>query len=223
MFNLAAWSMAHKQLVCFFAVLLAVAGCMAYMKLGRMEDPDYTIRQMVVTASWPGATAEQVENQVTDPLEKQLQNLEGLDNLQSYSVPGQSMITVELKDAVKKQEIQGRWADARHIVTAAVPDLPSGVETPQMDDHFDAVYGMVYALTADEGYSPQERKLQAEKIRQAVLTLPQTKKVELLGVQTECIYLDVDGNKLLQMGIRAEDIEQRVQAENSVLSVQELM
>ena len=218
MFNLAAWSMAHKQLVCFFAVLLAAAGCMAYMKLGRMEDPDYTIRQMVVTASWPGATAEQVENQVTDPLEKQLQNLEGLDNLQSYSVPGQSMITVELKDTVKKQEIQGRWADARHIVTAAVPDLPSGVETPQMDDHFDAVYGMVYALTADEGYSPQERKLQAEKIRQAVLTLPQTKKVELLGVQTECIYLDVDGNKLLQMGIRAEDIEQRVQAENSVLS-----
>lgn len=216
--NLAAWSMAHKPLVYFFAVLLILAGCLSYWKLGRMEDPDYTIRQMVVTTSWPGATAKQVEYQVTDKLEKKLQDLEGLDNLQSYSSPGQSTITVELKDTTKKEDIQGRWTDARNIINGEAASLPTGVETPQIDDHFDAVYGMIYALVADDGYSPQEMKVQAEKIRQGILTLPQTKKVELLGVQTECLYLKIDGSKLMQMGVTADEVEQLMQSENTVVS-----
>lgn len=216
--NLAAWSMTHKSLVYFFVVLLMAAGCLSYWKLGRMEDPDYTIRQMVVTTNWPGATAEQVEYQVTDKLEKKLQDLDGLDNLQSYSSPGQSTITVELKDTIKKKDIQGRWADARNIINSEAASLPTGAETPQIDDHFDAVYGMIYALTADDGYSPREMKAQAEKIRQAILTLPQTKKVELLGTQTECLYLKVNGSKLMQMGITIDELEQLMQAENTVIS-----
>ena len=217
-FNLAAWSLEHKPLIYFFMGLLMLAGCLSYWKLGRMEDPDYTIRQMVVTTSWPGATAEQVEDQVTEKLEKSLQDLEGLDNLQSYSSPGQSVITVELKDTINKKDIQSRWTDARNLVTAAAADLPAGVEKPAIDDHFDAVYGMVYALTAEQGYNFQEMKAQAEKIRQRILTLPQTKKVELLGTQTECIYLDADSSKMLRLGLGAADIEQRLQEENSVVS-----
>ena len=205
-FNLAAWSLEHKPLIYFFMGLLMLAGCLSYWKLGRMEDPDYTIRQMVVTTSWPGATAEQVEDQVTEKLEKSLQDLEGLDNLQSYSSPGQSVITVELKDTINKKDIQSRWTDARNLVTAAAGDLPAGVEKPAIDDHFDAVYGMVYALTAEQGYNFQEMKAQAEKIRQRILTLPQTKKVELLGTQTECIYLDADSSKMLRLGLGAADI-----------------
>lgn len=210
--------MAHKQFVYFLVVLLTIAGIISYFSLARMEDPDYTIRQMVITTSWPGATAEQVENQVTEKLEKKLQDLEGLDNLKSYSMPGQSVITVELKDTIKKEDIVNKWADARNIVNSETASLPAGVEKPQIDDHFDAVYGMIYALTAENGYTPLEVKKQAEKIRQNILALPQTKRVELLGEQTEGIYIRADSNKMLQMGISATDVEQMVQSENTVAS-----
>lgn len=210
--------MAHKPLVYFFVVLMFFSGVLAYFNLGRMEDPDYTIRQMVITTNWPGATAVQVEEQVTDRLEKKLQDLEGLAHLESYSMPGQSVITVELKDTTAKSDIAGKWADARNLVQAEKINLPEGIETPQINDHFDAVYGMVYALTAADGYGYPEMKAEAEKLRQVILTLPQTKKVELLGAQTPYLYIDADMNKMQKMGIHAIDIEQMVQAENTVIA-----
>ena len=215
-FNLASWSMAHKALVYFFMVLFSIAGILAYFSLGRMEDPDYTIRQMVVTTSWPGATAEQVETQLTDRLEKRLQDLEGLDKLQSYSLPGQSTIIVELKDTTKKADIAGKWTEARNLVQQETANLPKGVEMPVIDDHFDSVYGMIFALTAEDGYTWQEMKDAADSIRQSILSLPQTKKVELIGVQTKCLYVDADMNRMAMLGIGTEDIKTMVQAENTV-------
>lgn len=215
-FNLSAWSLAHKNLVYFFIFLLALAGMLSYARLGRMEDPDYTIRQMVVSTTWDGATAKQVEAQITDPLEKKLQDLEGLDHLESYSLPGQSVITVELKDTTKKDEIAGKWADARNLVQEEAANLPQGAGTPVVNDHFDSVYGMLYALTADDGYSYREMKDQAESIRQDILALPQTKQVELLGTQTECIYVDADRNKMSKLGLSLDEVESFLQAENTV-------
>ena len=215
-FNLADWSLAHRPLIYFLIALLAIMGCFSYLKLGRMEDPDYTVREMVVTTAWPGATASQVEKQVTDPLEKKLQNIDGLLCVESYSLPGQSIIYVELKDQVPKKDIALRWTDARNIVRAQKSTLPDGVEESVIDDHFDDVYGMIYALTADQGYSYEDMRQKAEKIRQRILKIPQTKKVELLGVQTESIYIDAKIDKMAQMGVSAADITGLLQGDNKM-------
>ena len=215
-FNLADWSLAHRPLVYFLIVLLAVMGCFSYIKLGRMEDPDYTVRELVVTTAWPGASARQVEEQVTDKLEKKLQNIDGLLCLENYSLPGQSIIYVELKDQVPKKDIALRWTDARNIVREQKSSLPEGVEESVIDDHFDDVYGMIYALTADQGYSYEDMRQKAEKIRQRILKIPQTKKVELLGVQTESIYIDAKIDKMAQLGVSTADITGLLQGDNKM-------
>ena len=165
-FNLAEWSLEHTHLVVFLICLLAALGMYSYENLGRMEDPDYTVREMVVVTRWPGATARQVEEQVTDKLEKKLQGLEGLSYVQSYSLPEQSIIYVDLKDAVMKKDIARLWADARNLILEEQSSLPQGTATPVVNDHFDDVYGMIYALTASDGYSYEDMRQKAEKIRQ---------------------------------------------------------
>ncbi|MDF2572631.1 MAG: acriflavin resistance protein, partial [Sporomusa sp.] len=156
-FNLTKWSLEHKQFIYFFIILFFLAGIFSYNKLGRMEDPDFTIKQMVVTVAWPGATARQIEEQVTDKIEKKLQDLPGLDFLKSYSTPGYSVIYVNLKDTVPKADVRGRWVEARNMVNDMTSSLPSGVMTPQFNDRFDEVYGVIYALTGD-GYSYEEMR-----------------------------------------------------------------
>ncbi len=214
--NLAQWSLSHKALVYFFSFLLVISGIFSYLSLGRMEDPDYTIRQMVIYTQWPGATARQVEEQVTDVLEKRLQDLENLDNLESYSMPNQSIIYVNLKDSVNKEDIRRLWTDARNLVISETPNLPSGVKTPQVNDHFDDVYGMIYALTADEGYTMRDMKNEAENIKASILNLKQTKKVMLLGAKTQCIYADADPYVMLKSDVSVSEIRKLIQSENTV-------
>ncbi|WP_202108600.1 efflux RND transporter permease subunit [Succinivibrio dextrinosolvens] len=215
-FNLAQWSLSHKALIYFFSALLMVSGVFSYLSLGRMEDPDYTIRQMVIYTQWQGATAKQVEEQVTDVLEKRLQDLEKLDHIESYSMPGQSIIYVNLKDSVNKQDIRRLWTDARNLVISETPNLPSGAATPQVNDHFDDVYGMIYALTADDGYTMRDMKNEAEKIKAAVLNLKQTKKVMLIGDRTQCIYADADPYVMMKSDVSVSDIKKLIQSENTV-------
>ena len=222
-FNLAEWSLEHTHLVVFLIGLLAALGMYSYENLGRMEDPDYTVREMVVVTRWPGATARQVEEQVTDKLEKKLQGLEGLSYVQSYSLPEQSIIYVDLKDAVMKKDIARLWADARNLILEEQSSLPQGAATPVVNDHFDDVYGMIYALTASDGYSYEDMRQKAEKIRQRLLHVPQTKKVELLGVQTETIYINARIDKLAQLGIAPADIISAVQSDNKVTGRGQLM
>ena len=217
-FNLADWSLAHRPLIYFLIFLLGVLGCFSYIKLGRMEDPDYTVRELVVTTSWPGASAKQVEEQVTDRLEKKLQNIDGLLALESYSLPGQSIIYVELKDQVEKKDIALRWTDARNFVKEAQSSLPAGTVESVVNDHFDDVYGMVYALTADEGYSYEDMRQKAEKIRQRILKIPQTKKVELIGVQTQSIYINAKIDKMAQLGVSVADITGTIQGDNKIVA-----
>lgn len=213
--NLAEWSLNHKQFIYFFLFLFFVAGVFSYENLGRMEDPDFTIKQMVVSAAWPGATARQMEEQVTDKIEKKLQDLPGLKYLKSYSAPGQTVIYVNLQDTVPQRDVRSRWLEARNMVNDIKGTLPSGVTDPSFNDRFDEVYGIVYALTGD-GYTYEEMREKAEKIRRHLLGVPSIKKVHLLGVQTEKIYIEVENSKLAQLGIAPSLITSTLQAQNAM-------
>lgn len=214
-FNLTEWSLGHKHFIYFFIVLFFLAGIISYNKLGRMEDPDFTIKQMVVTVAWPGATAHQIEEQVTEKIEKKLQDLPGLDNLKSYSTPGFSVIYVNLKDTVPKADVRTKWVEARNMVNDISGSLPTGATAPQFNDRFDEVYGVIYAVTGD-GYSYEDMREKAEKIRRILLDIPSVKKVQLIGIQTEKIYIEIENSKLSQLGIDPNLITSTLQTQNTM-------
>lgn len=214
-FNLTEWALNHKQFIYFFVILAFIAGLFSYKSIGRAEDPDFVIKQMVIAVPWPGATARQMEEQVTDKVEKKLQDLPGLDYLKSYSTPGLTVIYVNLKDNVPKKEIRSRWVEARNMVNDIKSTFPSGVMDPVFNDRFDEVYGIVYALTGD-GYSYEQMREKAEKIRRIFLGVSNVRKVKLLGVQTEKIYVEIENSKLAQLGIPPETILSTLQAQNAM-------
>ena len=146
--NLTELSLKHRTLVWYFIIVAVIGGVFSYFQLGRMEDPQFTIRQMVISAAWPGATAEQMQNQVTDKLEKKLQDTPGLDYIKSETREGQTVIYVNLKDEVPKAQIRPTWRDVRNFCEDIRKDLPDGVYGPYYNDRFDDVYGSVYAVTA---------------------------------------------------------------------------
>ena len=213
--NLTEWALNHKQFIYFFIALFFIAGVFSYNNLGRMEDPDFTIKQMVVSIAWPGATARQMEEQVTDKIEKKLQNLPGLDYLKSYSSPGRTVIYVNLKDQVPQKDIRARWVEARNMVNDIKGTFPQGTSEPMFNDRFDEVYGVMYALTGD-GYTYEEMREKAEKIRRILLDVPSVRKVQLLGVQTENIYIEIENSKLAQLGIDPAIITSTLQAQNAM-------
>jgi multidrug efflux pump len=214
-FNLTEWTLHHKQMVYFFICLVFVAGIYSYQTLGRMEDPDFTIKTMLVAVAWPGASAHQIEEQVTDKIEKKLQNTPGLDYLQSYSRPGQSLIYVYLKDPVPKADVRPTWLEVRNMVNDIKDTLPAGVIGPYFNDRFDDVFGSIYALTG-EGFSYEEKRVQAEKIRRILLGINSVKKVDLLGVQPEKIYIEMESSKLAQLGIEPLYIIGMIHAQNAM-------
>lgn len=217
-FNLTEWALQHKQLVYYFVLLMFLAGIVSYRNLGRMEDPDFTVRQMVVSVNWPGATARQVEEQVTDKIEKKLQDTPGLDYVRSYSIPGQAVIYVVLKDdAVTANEVRPIWLEVRNMVNDIKATLPQGVDGPYFNDRFDDVFGCIYALTGD-GYSYEELRRYAMRIRQNLVAVPSVKKVELVGVQTEKIYITMETGKLAELGLTPADIANAVKGQNAMAS-----
>jgi multidrug efflux pump len=217
-FNLTAWALNHKQFIYFFIFVFFIAGIFSYQNLGRMEDPDFTIKQMVVSIAWPGATARQMEEQVTDKVEKKLQDLPGLDYLKSYSTPGQTVIYVNLNEQVPPKEIRTRWVEARNMVNDIKRTLPEGVLEPNFNDRFDEVYGVVYTLTGD-GYTYEEMREKAEKIRRILLGIPSVRKVQLLGVQTEKIYIEIENSKLARLGLDPAAITAALKEQNAMAAV----
>jgi multidrug efflux pump len=214
-FNLTEWSLNHKQFIYFFVTLFFIAGAFSYINLGRMEDPDFTIKQMVVGVAWPGSTARQIEEQVTDKIEKKLQDLPGLDYLKSYSMPGLSITYINLKDQVPKKEIRARWVEARNMVNDIKGTFPQGVMEPMFNDRYDEVFGVMYALTGD-GYTYEEMREKAERIRRVLLDVPSVRKVKLLGVQTEKIYIEIENSKMAQLGIDPGMIVFTLQTQNAM-------
>lgn len=214
--NLAEWAIRHKQIVYFFIIAIITGGLWSYFHLGRSEDPDFTIRQAVVTAAWPGASAQQITQQVTDPLEKKLQDTKGLDYIKSFTHDGKTVIYVNLKDSVPKEEMQTRWHEIRNLVNDEWSSLPSGVMGPYINDRFDDVYGSIYAVTGD-GFSYEEKRKYAENIRRRLTGVEDVQKVELLGVQKQEIYVEMDQNKLASFGMKPSDVFAMLQQQGAMM------
>lgn len=215
-FNLTAWSFKYKELIYYFVLVIFFTAIFAYQNLGRMEDPDFTIRQMVVSVNWPGATAKQIEAQVTDKIEKKLQDTPGLDYLKSYSLPGQTVIYISLKeDVVTAAEVPLIWQKVRNLVNDMKYTLPQGVSEPYFNDRFDDVFGCIYALTGTD-FTLEEQRVQAEELRRQLLTVPNVKKVDLIGVQSEKIYIEIAPEKLAKLGVSVTQLQDVLQKQNVI-------
>ncbi len=219
--NLTAVALNHKPLVWYFIIVTALAGSWSYFRLGRMEDPAFTIRQMVVSAAWPGATAEEMQRQVTDKLEKKIQDTPGLDHLDSETRAGTTVIYVTLRDDIPRESIRPTWRDVRNSCEDIKGELPAGTYGPFYNDRFDEVFGSVYALTG-EGADYEDLRRRAETIRQRMLVLPNVQKVELIGTQQEKVYVEFSADKLAQLGIRPQTIAAALSGQGSMMPAGEI-
>lgn len=213
--NWATWSIEHKQLVYFLAFLVLVMGLFSFKTMGRSEDPSFAVKQMVISAAWPGASARDVEQHLTNTIEKEVQNLPQIDTITSYSRPGTSVITVTLKDEVTGNLVRQRWLELRNIVNDAQSKLPTGSYGPYFNDRFDDVFGNIYALTG-EGYSYEDMRRYAEKIKLDFYGVPDVKKVELVGVQPEKIFVQMETEKLSRLGLDINTIAATIKAQTAI-------
>lgn len=214
--NLTELSLKHTSLVIYFVIAIVVGGIFSYVKLGRMEDPTFTIREMIVTAYWPGASAEEVERQVTDKLEKQLQNVPHLDYIKSYTIAGRTYIHVALDQSMPTEDVRPTWRDVRNFCEDVRHELPDGVVGPFYNDRFDDVYGNIYALTGD-GYSYEELREEAEKIRRQIVQVGDVQKVVLIGEQKEKVYVEIERSKIETMGLSPSSLVEMLAAERTML------
>jgi len=213
--NLSAWSLNHPSLIAYLMLVLTLGGILAYFNLGRSEDPDFTIKLMTVRTFWPGATAREVEEQVTDRIEKKLQELPYLDNLRSYSKPGESLVFVELRDFTPPKQVPELWYQVRKKLDDIRYTLPDGVRGPFPNDEFGDAFGNVFALTG-EGYTLAELRRQADRLAQALRRVPDVAKVNLVGVQDERIWIEMSAAKLATLGLDPRFIAQTLQAQNAM-------
>jgi multidrug efflux pump subunit AcrB len=214
-FNLSRWALEHKSLVVYLMLVIALAGIMEYRKLGREEDPPFTIKTMVVRTLWPGATTLETVQQVTDRIEKKLEELPNLDYLKSYTKPGESVVMVTLKDATRASEVSDLWYQARKKVGDIKQYLPQGVQGPFFNDEFGDTYSLIFALTSD-GFSHRELRDHAERVRAELLGVPDVAKIDLIGTQDEKIYLEFSTQQLAAMGLNVSDLVQTLQAQNAI-------
>ena len=216
-FNLSAAALRYRQLTLFFLVVIAIGGVGAYFKLGQREDPDFTFRAMVIRTLWPGATAEQVDRQVTDRLEKKLQETPYFKWTQSHSKPGESLIVLELLDTAPAAEVPAIWYQVRKKIGDVRHTLPPEALGPFFNDEFGDVFGSIYAFTAD-GFTLSELRDHVERVRQEVLRLPNVAKVELIGVQDDRIYVELSSKRLASLAIDPQAIGQALAAQNAIVA-----
>ena len=215
--NLTELSLRHRTLVWYFIIVCALGGIFAYESLGRMEDPAFTIRQMVISAAWPGATAEEMQEQVTDKLERRFQDTPGLKKIMSETRAGQTIIYLQLRDDLDASQIRPTWRDVRNFGEDAKHDLPDGVYGPYYNDRFDDVYGSVYAITGAD-YSYEELRAMAEDARRRILAVPRVQKVVLVGEQRERIYVEIALERLAQLGIPPTAITDALSAQDAMMT-----
>jgi len=216
-FNLSRWAIEHAPLTRYLMVVLMVLGFAAYFQLGQDEDPPFTFRAMVVRTYWPGATAQQVAEQVTDKIERTLQEVPNADKIRSYSKPGESQIILEIKDSTRAAEVANIWYTVRKKVGDMRYTLPQGVQGPFFNDDFGDVYGVIYALESD-GFSYAEVKQFADDVRQQLLRVPDVAKVELFGVQDEKLYIEISQRRLSQLGLDMNAVLAQLGQQNAVES-----
>lgn len=215
--NLTELSLRHRTLVWYFIIVFTIGGIFAYESLGRMEDPAFTIRQMVISAAWPGATAEEMQEQVTDKLERRFQDTPGLKKIMSETRAGQTIIYLQLRDELDASQIRPTWRDVRNFGEDAKHDLPDGVYGPYYNDRFDDVYGSVYAITGAD-YSYEELRAMAEDARRRILAVPRVQKIVLVGEQRERIYVEIALERLAQLGIPPTAITDALSAQDAMMT-----
>jgi multidrug efflux pump len=216
-FNLSRWALEHAALTRYLMVVLMVLGLASYFQLGQDEDPPFTFRAMVVRTYWPGATAQQVAEQVTSKIERTLQEAPFADKIRSYSKPGESQIIFQIKDSSKSSDVANVWYAVRKKVGDMRGTLPGGVVGPFFNDDFGDVYGVIYALESD-GFSYAEVKSFADDVRQKLLRVPDVAKVELFGAQDEKLFVEISQKRLSQMGLDMNQVLSQLGQQNAVES-----
>jgi multidrug efflux pump len=213
--NLSEWALEHAPLMRYLMVVLLLGGLFAFTRLGQDEDPPFTFRVMVVRAYWPGATATQMAQQVTDKLEKKLQETPGIDKIRSYSKPGETLIFVQVSEAMRGRDVADAWYQVRKKVGDIRGTLPANLQGPFFNDEFGDVYGVMFAFSTD-GYTYRELKDYVEDARQQLLRVPNVAKVDLFGVQDEKIYVEISHKKLAQLGLDIPQLAAQIGAQNAV-------
>jgi multidrug efflux pump subunit AcrB len=214
-FNLSDWALRHRSLIWYFMLAFMAAGLFSYLQLGREEDPAFTIKTMVIQAQWPGGSPEEMTRQVTDRIEKKLEELESLDYTKSVTVAGQTTVFVYLCDSTKARDVNPTWARVRNMIADIKGDFPQGVIGPGFNDRFGDVFGNIYAFTSD-GLSQRQLRDEVEDIRAKVLTVPNVGKVDILGAQDEVIYLEFSTRNIAALGLDTRSIIASLQAQNAV-------
>lgn len=215
--NLSEWALKNQTLVIFFMLLLAISGIMAYFNMGRAEDPGFTFRAMMINAYWPGATANEMQQEVTQRMEKKLQEVPGVDYMDSFSKPGETFIILALRDDVNPKSVKDSWYQARKKLNDVRGTMPSDVIGPFFNDEFGDTYGSIYALTGD-GFTHAEVRRYAEAARDELLRVQDVEKVDLIGVQPEKIFIEMSDAKLATLGLDPALIIQTLQNQNVMSS-----
>ncbi|NUU34581.1 efflux RND transporter permease subunit [Pseudomonas sp. C2B4] len=214
-FNLSEWALKHQSFVWYLMFVGLLMGVFSYMNLGREEDPSFTIKTMVIQSRWPGATQEETLKQVTDRIEKKLEELDSLDYVKSYTRPGESTVYVNLRDTTKAKDIPEIWYQVRKKIGDIKGQFPQGLQGPSFNDEFGDVFGSVYAFTAD-GLSLRQLRDYVEQARAEIHDVPGLGKIQMIGQQDEVIYLNFSTRKLAALGIDEAQVIQSLQKENAI-------
>ena len=213
--NIAGYVLRHRTVTMVAMLFIAVAGMLSYQQLGRLEDPEFTIKEAVVFTYYPGATAEEVEQEVSEPLETEIQQLKQLKEVRSISRAGVSIIFAEVEETYDKDTLPQVWDELRRKVAAVAPKLPPGCYAPSVNDDFGDVYGILYAITGD-GYSLRELGEVAEDLRRELLQCEDVGRIDFWGMPDEALFLEMDRAQLVHLGIPMSAIFHAVRQQNAV-------
>src|ERR1051325_6541648 len=214
-FNLSALAVRERSVMLFLIIVIAVAGAYAFEKLGRAEDPSFTIKTLTVTAAWPGATAQEMQDLVAEPMEKRLQELRWYDRVETFTRPGVAFLTLSLQDKTPPAAVEGEFYQARKKLGDEARNLPAGVLGPFINDEYSDVQFALYALKA-QGMPPRQLTREAESLRQRLLHVPGVKKVDIFGERPERIFVEFSYARLANLGVSARDIFDSLHRQNVV-------
>ncbi|MGO4311028.1 efflux RND transporter permease subunit [Pseudomonas sp. KB_15] len=214
-FNLSEWALKHQSFIWYLMFVALLMGVFSYFNLGREEDPSFTIKTMVIQSKWPGATQEETLKQITDRIEKKLEELDSLDYVKSYTRPGESTVYVYLRDTTSAKDIPEIWYQVRKKINDIKYQFPQGIQGPSFNDEFGDVFGSIYAFTAD-GLTLRQLRDYVEQARMEIRGVPGLGKIEMVGQQDEVLYLNFSTRKLAALGIDERQVVQSLQSQNAV-------